>query len=285
MGETGIALIYFSATDVTHAYAKFMSDVISDHNCKVHMFNVTPYAARQEKLPLGDFDGVIFGFPVFADFAPSVINEWLPTLDGNGRRCTQFFTYGGRSTGHAHFHTKTLLEQAGFQVLISAEFLGRHSFNVGGWHMLPNRPNEQDFIVAQEYIQITLERFRYKKPAILSLQKPFGYNHAIKYLNEPRKEVERSMTHPVRIETGCSMCHDCETECPTQAFDADAGMSNPETCIECMRCVYICPDKVIMVDKRMRSVYQKFLASWHLSEEMLEAKQSKIITDATQAVC
>jgi len=78
------------------------------------------------------------------------------------------------------------------------------------------------------------------------------------------------------------MCRDCETECPTQAFDADMGLSDPERCIECMHCVYICPDEVLKVDERMKDAYEGFLTSWHLTEDMMNAKKSKIITEAWQ---
>jgi Fe-S-cluster-containing hydrogenase component 2 len=77
------------------------------------------------------------------------------------------------------------------------------------------------------------------------------------------------------------MCRDCEIECPTQAFDADTGLSDPERCIECMRCVYICPDQVLRVDG-LKDVYAGFLTYWHLTEEMMNAKKSKIITQAWQ---
>ena len=72
------------------------------------------------------------------------------------------------------------------------------------------------------------------------------------------------------------MCRDCENECPTQAFDADTGLSDFERCIEC-------PDRVIKVDERMKDVYADFLANWHLTEEMMNEKKSKIITSAWQA--
>lgn len=79
------------------------------------------------------------------------------------------------------------------------------------------------------------------------------------------------------------MCRDCENECPTGAFDADTGLSDPEICIECMHCVYLCPDKVLQVDERMKAAYEGFLTNWHLTEEMMQAKQSKIITQSWQA--
>ncbi len=79
------------------------------------------------------------------------------------------------------------------------------------------------------------------------------------------------------------MCRDCETECPTQAFDADMGLSDPERCIECMHCVYICPEKVLRVDERIKDAYEGFLTYWHLTEDTMNIKKSKIITEAWQA--
>lgn len=78
------------------------------------------------------------------------------------------------------------------------------------------------------------------------------------------------------------MCRNCETNCPARAFDADTGLSDPGTCIGCMHCVYICPDKALRVDD-MKGAYGAFLSNWHLTEEMMNAKQSRIITESRQA--
>lgn len=282
MSEIRIAIVYFSATDVTHTYVQTIQDGLLNRGCSVQAFNVTAYSSRRSPPALDDFDGVIFGFPVFSDFAPSVINEWLPTLNGNGKKCAMFFTYGGRSTGYAHFHTGLLLEQAGFRVLFSAEFLGRHSFNVGGWRILPERPNAQDLAVARGYAVLAAECFSQGATPILRLQKPSGYNQVIAALANSPEVTQRSWKNPVRIAQDCSMCRDCETRCPARAFDADTGLSNPTTCIGCMHCVHICPDKVIKVDD-MKAVYGAFLSNWHLTEEMMNAKQSRIITESWQA--
>jgi ferredoxin len=278
-----IALVYFSATNVTRTYAEVIEKEMIRKACRVQLINVTAYSSRQASLPLGDFSGFIFGFPVFSDFAPSPINEWIPTLDGKGKPCAMFLTYGGRTTGYAHFHTKWLLEEAGFRVGFSAEFLGRHTFNVAGWHMLPDRPNEQDFTVAREFAQLAVERFSQDSAKGFALQKPFGYNAVMEVLKTKKKSAERGLRHPVRYTEGCSMCRMCEVECPTEAFNADKGLSDPLKCIECMHCVYICPDKVLKIDDRMRDAYGPFLKNWSLTEEMMREKRSKIITAAWQA--
>lgn len=49
-----------------------------------------------------------------------------------------------------------------------------------------------------------------------------------------------------------------------------------------MRCVTICPDKALRVDA-MQDIYSGFLANWHLTEEMVRAKMSRIITESWQA--
>ena len=278
-----IAIVYFSGTLVTHNYAEVIQQALIDKECDVKLMNVTPFETREKPFPIDQFDAFIFGFPVFSDFAPSVINEWLPTLQANGKKCAQFFTYGARTTGYAHFHTKKLLEAAGFRVMLSGEFLGRHSLNLAGWQILPHRPDETDFAVAREFAEIALGKFVSDKETTFQLQKPFGYDRAVAARKNTQKATERGWSHPVRTTDECVMCRDCEVECPTNAFNADSGLSDPETCIECLHCAYICPDKVIHVDKRMKGVYEKFKKNWNLTEEMMMAKRSKIISESWQA--
>jgi NAD-dependent dihydropyrimidine dehydrogenase PreA subunit len=282
MTDCKIALVYFSATNVTRTYAQTIKDELIDQGCSAQLFNVTPYESRQDPLVFDGFNGVIFGFPVFTDFAPAVINEWLPKLDGRGKKCALFFTFGGRTTGYAHFHTKLLLKRAGFNVLFSAEFLGRHSFNVAGWQILPERPNAQDLAVAREYAVLATERFSQRETATFMLQKPFGYNQVIAALENRPQITERQSTNPSRVAEECSMCRDCEGECPTQSFNADTGLSDPRTCIGCMRCVFICPENALKVD-RMKNMKNAFLTNWHLTEEMMDAKKSRIITESWEA--
>jgi hypothetical protein len=47
--------------------------------------------------------------------------------------------------------------------------------------------------------------------------------------------------------------------------------------------VYICPDKVLKVDERMKGAFDAFLENWHLTEEILNGKRSRIITEPWQA--
>ncbi len=279
MPDLKIALIYFSATNVTKTYATIIQEELLIKGCEVKLFDVTSFSSRQKTLPLDHYNAFIFGFPVFSDFAPIVINGWIPKLDGKGKKCAMYFTYGARTTGYAHFHTKLLLEQAGFKVQFSAEFLGRHTMNLAGWRILPSRPDEEDFTIAQKFADLAIDRFSNDSRKTFNLQKPFAYNIEMKFFTDLKKSTERAPNQPVRFQKDCSMCRKCEDECPNQAFNADTGLSDPLKCISCLHCMYICPDKVLKVDDKLKDYFPYFLKDWHLTEEMMEEKKSKIITE------
>jgi ferredoxin len=283
MPELNIAVIYFSATNVTATYAKTIQKEIEKLHARADLINITSFESRRQGLELEVYDGVIFGFPVYSDLAPSVINDWLVTMDGKGKKCAMFFTYGGRTTGYAHFHTMQLLSKANFHVEFSAEFLGSHTYNVAGWTALTDRPLDDDLLVARNFAQLAVERFAVIEPSTFKLQKPFGYIQTVGFrINVPIK-TERGWTNPTRVGDACDHCLLCETECPVNAFDAETGLSDYETCISCMHCVYICPNHAIKANEGMKGAYQNFLADFHLTEEMMSAKKSRLITESWQA--
>lgn len=279
-----IAIIYFSATHVTKTYADIISQELQAQGCETALINVTSLRSRETQVPFSDFEGVIFGFPVYSDYAPSVVNDWLKTLEGDGKRCGMFFTYGGRTTGYAHFHTKILLERVGFSVLFSAEFLGPHSYNLGGWALMVDRPNEEDISVAKTYARLAKDRFSLPQPPVLQIQRPFGYYQSIQASAKRKQRTEHRWPHPERFTEDCQMCLRCQTECPTGAFDALAGTAELDQCIHCMHCVAICPDGVIRTIEKHRVTTEAFLENCHLTDEMLQAKKSKIITEPWDTV-
>jgi len=285
--QVNIAIVYFSATGITELFASTIETELGKHGYKVTKINITPKSVRESKAVLemfNSFDYLIFGFPVFKDFAPEVVDDWLSSLNGIGKKCAMFFTYGGRTTGYAHYHTKILLENAGFKVGLTAEFLGRHSINLIGWRALPDRPNEEDFTAARNFAVQVINFFsetEITEPFIL--QKPFGYDIAISHrINQP-KPTERTWSNPVRISDSCSMCRKCEKECPSGAIDADSGISDIGKCIECLHCVYICPDQVLKGNEKMAEHYPVFLKDFNITDEFMSRKKSKIITSGLDA--
>ena len=147
-----IALFYFSATGVTETISNHISTILEREGNVVKLTNIITPDSRQSQFELSEFDACFFGFPVFGGRPPTVVEEWMRTLKGRNLKCSMFFTYGARDLEWAHQVTYYLLTQANFQVVLSAEFIGKHSFNVAkGWSLAESRPNQLDFDVATEF--------------------------------------------------------------------------------------------------------------------------------------
>jgi ferredoxin len=282
MEKLKIALVFFSGTNVTRQYAEAIRNALAGLGGDPQLVDVTPFAARRDPFPAQGFDAFVFGAPVYADFPPSLVGDWIPTLAGGGKPCAIFVTYGGRTPGHAPYHLYTLLMRAGFRVRLSAEFLGRHTFNLAGWDLMAERPNGADLAVAREFAALALKRFDRGNAETFSLQKPVGYDGAIEARKTAPANAERRWAQPVRVKD-CTLCGACEAECPAQAMDMRSGRSDPAKCIECLHCMYVCPEEALRADDRLRAVFPDFLKEWGLTEEILSHKQSRIIAAGWQA--
>jgi len=267
-----IAIIYFSATGITETIANHISAILKREGNSVKLKNIITLDSRQFQYDFLEFDSYIFGFPVFGGRPPTVAEDWMRTLDGRNRKCSMFFTYGARDLEWAHQVTYYLLTQANFQVVLSAEFIGKHSFNVAkGWSLAEGRPNQLDFDIAKEFALQSIKRFQKESDFSIDLSE-FTY--------KPKKTRESrgpwAKFYPSRGKDDCSMCYLCEKECPVKAFDVISGKTNRKLCIQCMHCVTICPDKVIHISEVSR-FFKKFINHWELTEDLVEKKRSKII--------
>jgi hypothetical protein len=131
---------------------------------EVDKHDITSYSDRQAEIDLKQYQAMVLGVPVHSRRAPRVVREWLRTLDGKGKKCSMFFTYGGFGVHPAPYSTRQILEEQGFAVVSSAEFLGKHTFNLGGWKALADRPDASDFHVAKEYVTKTHKRVNWRRP-------------------------------------------------------------------------------------------------------------------------
>ena len=128
-GPFGIALIYFSATGNTKKIADTIGNCLENQDISVTRIDITSHDSRKEQISLSEYDAVIFGFPVYSLRAPRVCRQWLEKLDGDGKKYSVFFTFGGFGKDPAHYYMKQLLERRGFTLVSTAEFLGVHTFN------------------------------------------------------------------------------------------------------------------------------------------------------------
>ncbi|HUT81017.1 MAG TPA: EFR1 family ferrodoxin [Candidatus Bathyarchaeia archaeon] len=271
-----LASVYFSATGNTAQIAKILKEEFQKNKIEVVEYDITSYSDRKF-ISFEQFDIVIFGFPVYGSFVPIIIQEWLKNIKEEGKNCIQYFTYGGRSVGVAHFTTKELLNQQGFRVLASGEFLGKHTYNVGqGFNLMKGRPNNADFHIAQEFVEEILKKLLLGKIEEVNIEKPEDLDVLLERRSEASKQPKKPsmISHPSRGGKTCSMCFDCEQLCPVQAFNAETGEANESLCIKCMRCLTTCQDQVITIND-LTEFFKYFKERKNLSNDVLDSKKSK----------
>jgi ferredoxin len=266
-----IGIFYFSATGITHKIAQQIHQSLTQRDWEVDLLNILYPWNQKKEISYRDFDGCFFGFPVYAGRLPSIAEQWLEQQHGELTPCAMFFTYGGRLLENENQITAFLLKKANFRLVLSSEYLGKHTFNLAkGWNLCEDRPNEADFQVAekfgarairlfqdnQSYFQINLDSFQYHPTLI-------------------KQTTQKGPFHPSRMGQSCSMCRNCETECPTQAMDADLGEVDPMKCLKCLHCMVICPDDALKLEDATE-IFPIFQKRNHLPPEVVNQKESLV---------
>jgi ferredoxin len=268
-----IGIIYFSPTCNTYIIANHIVKTLEEisEDSEIITKNITLRQDRK-KFDFSKYDLIFFGFPVYGWRAPGIIRNWIKTLNGHNKYVSTFFTYGGINPGFVHSNTKNLLEKQDFRVISSAEFVASHSFNLVGWDILKNRPNNKDLELAQEYSKLTVLKFLEASNEILDFrtksipESTFAKieNNIIKFIEPPLIEGKK-----------CSNCLKCELECPSGAIELKRGYVDSEKCIRCFRCVKICPKGKI--NGKDMSKYQKIILKLEkINMDVINNQKSKI---------
>lgn len=269
-----VAIVFFSATNNTKTMATVIKKELEEMGASAKMHDITPASARQHHMSFSAYDAVVFGFPVHSLRAPRVVREWLQGLDGEGKKCSMFFTYGGFMVHPSHHSTRQILNRQGFVVVSSAEFPGAHTFNIGGWCAFPERPNDQEFDQARQYVIATYRRFSGEDENIVGeLDRGTFDEEKLDQFESFRFKVISQF--PTRYGEGCSMCRLCENACPTGAMNHETGEAKGDRCIACLRCVVLCPDQVLKINSTRESWESKLTMS-RTSEAELNEQVGKI---------
>jgi len=269
-----VLILYFSATGNTAKMAKVIEERFAELGCKVTMADVTSYDSRQEKIDLVPHEAVVCGAPVHARRAPRLVREWLRTLNGQGKKCSMFFTYGGFGVHPTHYSPRKILEEQDFRVVSSAEFPSAHTFNLGGWRAMEGRPDESDFDVAKEYVERTYRRFMNDDENLLGELEKTEYPEELLDAAEASRFKVLTLL-PTRGEQECGMCLECEESCPTGAFKAESGEADKGGCIACLACVANCPEQVLEINDMSKSWPVK-LKKENATEKSLNELKSRI---------
>ncbi len=269
-----ILLAYFSATGNTRKIVDAMASRFVELGSEVEKLEILLPEARKPGMDLSSFQAVVFGAPIHSMRAPRLVREWLATLDGAGIKCATFFTYGGFQVHPTHYDTRERLSQRGFTVVASAEFLGGHTFNLGGWQAMMDRPGDEDLRLATRYAEAIYKRFSGEDTDLVGELDPGPYSE--QQLDQFEEFRYKAVTQlPTRSGADCSMCMLCEDECPAGAIEAETGEAQAGKCICCLHCVQTCPDEILKIND-MTGSFQFKMEMDNETPETLSKKKSKM---------
>ena len=269
-----ILMAVFSATGNTAAIGEVIGKRLAELGAEVDSLDITPLAARRQPLDPSPYQAVVFGFPIHSMRAPRLVREWLETLDGSGKKCALFLTYGGFQVHPAHSTTQNILRKQGFDFTASAEFLGKHTFNLGGWEAMVGRPSEPDFNTAREYAEKIYPRLNGSDTARAGDLDPGPYTE--QQLDDFEGfRFKMAAALPSRKGEDCSMCMLCQESCPNGAMDAEAGEADAAKCILCLACVYVCPEQALKFGD-MSGIFKMKMEMDQETPATLAAKKSKV---------
>ena len=133
--------------------------------------------------------------------------------------------YGNREYEDALLETKDALEANGFQVIAAAAFIAEHSIVRS---IATGRPDAEDEALCRQFAADVMA----KADDAVPVQVPG---------NTPYKELKPTAFHPAASEA-CVKCGICAQKCPVGAIPKDdPSRTNNDLCINCMRCVEVCP--------------------------------------------
>lgn len=269
-----VAIVFFSATGNTRTVAGMLRERLEDKGARAVLFDMTPSEARERGVNLSAYDAAVFGFPVHSMRAPRLMRDWLETLDGGGLPCAMFFTFGGFLVHPAHHSTAEILARRGFRVVASAEFPGKHTYNLGGWKAFPDRPDQRESALADQYAEAVHERFTGADQGVVSGFDRGGFSEEqLDHFETLRFKMVSKL--PTRDGAECSLCGLCEEACPTGAMDHETGEADPAACIACLGCVAACPEDALVINSTEEAWGTK-LSMGNTTAEELNAQTGKI---------
>ena len=269
-----IQLCYFSATGNTARIADAIGERLTELGATVEKRDITALEDRTTALDMTACDAAIFGAPIHSMRAPRIVRDWLNQQDGQGKKCALYLTYGGFQVHPAHFTTWKILKARNFAVVASAEFVGAHTFNIGGWQAEEDRPDQTDLATAREYADTVYRRFIGEDPGLVQDLDQGPYTE--EQLDQFEGYRFRMLTKlPIRDGEDCQMCMLCQELCPTGAMDAERGAAEPGRCIGCLRCVQACPDEALRIND-MSQAFQVKMQMDQETQESLRAQKSRI---------
>lgn len=234
-------LYYFSGTGNTKWVADKFKHVFKGYGIDLKLINIEDEEKiKDEYFKKNDF--IIVGSPVYADFPPKVVCDFLNKIKFQNRKIKAlvYSTQASKSSSSPCFISKCL-KKKGYEVIIQTYIKMPNNYYFGIIGKKPDNSNIEMLLAnAEEKINCIIKYFINNKK-LIELNSKLRMYFSIFFYRMFKKSIPK-LSKNISSTDECDKCGLCLENCPQSNITFENGRAIFHSkCILCMRCIHICP--------------------------------------------
>ena len=242
-------IVTFSPTRTSFRVAGAVAAGVSA--LRTEVIDLTRVATPSVKVPSDTL--AVLAFPVYGGQLPPLAVERLQAVRGENTPAVAIVVYGNRHYDKALEQLALLARTQGFRIVAAGTFIGEHSYSTPAYPVAAGRPDAADLQTARDLGHQVAQKLAKGVASEVDVRhivrpvQPFWpkLRFAWRILRFRRSGQLLPASPVVERQSDCIQCGRCVHLCPSGAIPADAPwQTDASRCIRCCACVKGCPSEI-----------------------------------------